>query len=208
MAFTNAEKAARYRARHPERSRESNRRCWEKHKEEYRAAGREWKRNNPPPKRSEAEQFVNQDLLPRFESHVAKSEHNCWLWTGHVEKSTGYGGFNVGGANVRTHRVAWLLYRGAIPDDLYVLHTCDVRHCVNPAHLFLGTHLDNIRDAMMKGRMNVGELCGGSKLTEREVRAVRYLGELGMSGSEIAPRFNITQQTVSDIVSRQTWREV
>ena len=77
--------------------------------------------------------------------------HDCWLWTGYTHKN-GYGGIRVNQKQIKTHRYSYTLYRGPIPPGLLVLHSCDVRNCVNPRHLFLGTQKDNVQDMMHKGR--------------------------------------------------------
>jgi predicted CXXCH cytochrome family protein len=64
----------------------------------------------------------------------------------------GYGYLSVFGRKARAHRVSWELYRGPIPKDALVLHRCDVRSCINPDHLFLGSQQANVRDAVSKGR--------------------------------------------------------
>ncbi len=88
----------------------------------------------------------------RFWHKVNKTE-TCWLWTGHTNYS-GYGLFrrSRGSQEVRAHRVSWDLHYGQVPEGLLVLHKCDVRNCVNPDHLFLGTQPDNVRDCEVKGR--------------------------------------------------------
>ena len=78
----------------------------------------------------------------------------CWVWTNAVD-SLGYGSFRRKwkGITQRAHRAAYEAFIGNIPADLWVCHTCDIRSCCNPAHLFLGTRQDNINDAMVKGRL-------------------------------------------------------
>lgn len=75
----------------------------------------------------------------------------CWFFTGCLDKD-GYGILKVGGFHQRAHRVAWALTNGPIPDGLQVNHLCDHPPCANPTHLYAGTQLDNMADAMERGR--------------------------------------------------------
>ena len=120
-------------------------------------------------------------IAKRFWARVQKTE-TCWLWTGQMHES-GYGLLRVatGVAMGRAHRISWELHRGAIPAGIYVCHRCDVRRCVRPDHLFLGTASDNIRDCAAKGRMGAqrnpslvrGEHAPGAKLSADQVAAFR-----------------------------------
>lgn len=127
------------------------------------------------------------------------------------------------------HRAAWRLFRGEIPEGsgyhgVCVLHTCDVRVCVNPQHLFLGTPLDNARDRNSKGRDNhpVGDRCGfrkrpecvphgerhhNAKLTEASVWGI-WAAEGSGTQEEIAIRFGVSRRTVGFVLKGQTWRHV
>jgi hypothetical protein len=75
----------------------------------------------------------------------------CWPWTG-TRSPKGYGFIWLDGTNRRVHRVVYELAIGPIPDDMWVLHHCDNPPCCNPAHLWLGTNADNMRDMLAKGR--------------------------------------------------------
>lgn len=103
-------------------------------------------------------------IADRFWSKVQKTDA-CWLWTSNVHHN-GYGQIaqSRNGATrqrwVWAHRVAWELTHGPIADGLLVLHRCDTPLCVNPAHLFLGTHLENIADSVRKGRYNAWRRSG------------------------------------------------
>ena len=79
----------------------------------------------------------------------------CWLWHGSITRH-GYGRFSLGLKWEKAHRAAWRIFRGAIPPGLFVLHRCDEKRCVNPRHLALGTHADNVRDALARGRYRRG----------------------------------------------------
>lgn len=83
-----------------------------------------------------------------------RGEAQCWLWAA-SRTQLGYGHFWLNMKNQKAHRVAWTLTNGSIPPGLRVLHHCDVRACVNPAHLWLGTQSDNMKDAAVKGRLNI-----------------------------------------------------
>lgn len=88
----------------------------------------------------------------RFLCSVEVQSNGCWLWRGSPEKR-GYGRFYMNGNhNVRAHRAAYVLFRGEIPAGMLVCHSCDNPGCVNPAHLWLGTGSDNMRDMVAKGR--------------------------------------------------------
>lgn len=91
----------------------------------------------------------------KFWNKVHKTEQ-CWLWTGSIIKDTGYGQFRTFGKKgrmVKAHRYSLFLYlQNKFDQELLVLHRCDVRNCVNPAHLFQGTQKDNMEDCLRKNR--------------------------------------------------------
>ncbi len=99
-----------------------------------------------------------------------------------------------------------------IQSGLCVLHHCDNPPCCNPSHLFLGTHADNMRDKMEKGRhrfgLNQGERHGNAKLTPERVRSMRMVRELGASYRQLADMFGVSHATVGHICTRKTWKHV
>ena len=89
---------------------------------------------------------------PRFLKYIKKTP-TCWLWIASKDNG-GYGTLGRDGKLEKAHRLSWEFYNGLIPKGMNVLHKCDVRDCVNPEHLWLGTQFDNMQDAVKKGRMN------------------------------------------------------
>lgn len=88
--------------------------------------------------------------MERFWTKVHKTD-TCWLWTAALR--CGYGAFKVDGKAIGAHCYSYAMAHGAIPKGLVVCHSCDVRHCVNPDHLWLGSYKDNMQDASRKGRI-------------------------------------------------------
>lgn len=167
----------------------------------------------------------------RFARHIRR-DGDCWLWTGFIAPS-GYARFTLRHAKNQytrgtAHRASWLLHRGEIPSGMMVCHTCDVRHCVNPEHLFIGSAQDNTDDMMRKGRRvapstanrmrgdnhtsrtNPERLKRGTdhhhaKITENEVLIIRASA---LKGVELAKIYGLAPVTVSRIRRRMIWRHV
>lgn len=156
-------------------------------------------------------------LKQRFWSK-AKKGPTCWLWQGN--KNNGYGVFYFKGKPISAHRFSYELANGPIPTGLRVIHQCNEKSCINPAHLFLGTQGDNLRDAISKGRWRPGchrgEQIGTSKLTAEQVREIKrlYRGDKRLhpnrelSLAEVGERFNVSGSTVHLIITGKRWSHV
>jgi hypothetical protein len=147
-------------------------------------------------------------LEERFWSHVEKTE-TCWLWKPAV-KSGDYGRIRVKGrgAKVKAHVLSYTMHVGPIPDGLNVLHHCDNPPCVRPDHLFVGTHDDNMKDKVAKGRQGKGERMGLSKLNPDLVRAIRLRLADGVGQRQTAREFKVSRTTVRWIDIGKTWKHV
>ena len=133
---------------------------------------------------------------------------NCYECISHKPGRDGYPRSRVNGKLDRTHRHVYRKFKGEIPGGMVVRHTCDNRLCCNPDHLVLGTHADNARDRVERGRGASGDRNGASKLHRNEVIRIHYFAEKGFSPVELAKIFEVTPVTIRRIISGKTWKEV
>lgn len=168
---------------------------------------------------------------------LPSNNNDCWVWTG-CRNHRGYGQFYFRGRARVSHRVAWILNFGEIPEGMSICHHCDNPPCVNPDHLFLGTMADNMSDKMTKGRLAKGPTSGAhthpdrvsrgtkhssvmkvaaargekqhmAKLTSELVLEIRKLLETsGLSQREIAEQYDVTKGTISAIHVRKNWKHI
>ena len=136
----------------------------------------------------------------------------CWEWTS-GKNGQGYGQFYLSsfpGRCVSAHRIAWILSLGKIPAGVLALHHCDNPACVNPAHLFLGTHADNAHDRDQKGRRlpPAGALNGNAKLTEADIQTIRDWDNSGVPRAEIARRLGVSPPLISRVMLGKAWKHV
>lgn len=163
---------------------------------------------------------TEEQLKARFKNKIKVSDSGCWEWQGAL-RHDGYGkAFMPGPIEIRAHRMSYKLFVGELPLDKMVCHHCDNRKCVNPDHLFLGTHDDNMKDGVKKRRFCSGELRKkfnrprkgenhpNSKLTEDKVKDIIALSRIGWSYREIAKYINANSGTVWDVVKNKTWKHI
>jgi hypothetical protein len=153
-------------------------------------------------------------LAERFERMVVPEPNSgCWLWLG-TWSSKGYGQIRRPGAKggvAQAHAVAWELHSGKrVPKGMVVCHRCDNPPCVNPAHLFVGTHKDNSDDKERKGRGNRprGSTHYAAVFSDKSVAEIRLRYAAGETGVALANAFGVCQSTIYHITSRRTWKHM
>lgn len=143
--------------------------------------------------------FSSETYFSQFVDFRGNDE--CWNWTGTTTKG-GYGRVGTDYA----HRIA-ARNAGVLTDESkYVCHSCDNRLCVNPKHLFQGTHQENVADMVNKGRNRHGESVRTARLSRKDVLAIR--ASTGMSQRELAKQYGVTQSAINFVIHRKTWKHL
>jgi len=141
----------------------------------------------------------------KFWSHVEKNKNGCWEWVGSF--ANGYGRMWTRRNLIAAHRFSYELHNDVtIPEDKIVCHTCNIRSCVNPKHLYLGTQKDN---NAQKEYMPKGEGHHKHKLLESDVVEIRkeYATD-SVTKKELATRFGVTIPAICAVIARRTWKNV
>ena len=158
-------------------------------------------------------------LEDRFnKSYIVDKETECWNWIKSLYHQ-GYGkiDFSKNGKrkSLRAHRLSYELFKGTIPKNLLICHSCDNPKCVNPEHLWLGTYKDNVEDMDNKGRRAkkykwkiYGELHFAAKLKNYQVVEIREKLAKGYKGCDLAKEFGVCKQTISSIKNGKRWNNI
>jgi hypothetical protein len=144
---------------------------------------------------------LRERLLRHVETNVVSE---CWMWTA-KRCSDGYGLLRINGRTWKAHRLSHMMFVGAIASGLAVCHRCDTPACINPAHLFAATQLENIADRTRKGRSarHIGEKNGRAKLTMDQVRFIR---SSAATAASIARELGVTKTLVCNIRKGLLWK--
>lgn len=144
--------------------------------------------------------------IERLMSHVYPEPNSgCWLWDGNIQ-TNGYGSMGSFGGDVYAHRASYEIHRGPIPKGLHVCHRCDVRACVNPDHLFLGSPKANNDDKVAKQRHVYGSRVWSAKLTEADIPVIREMRGRGRSRGDVAADFGVSTARILEIEKGRAWK--
>ncbi len=146
----------------------------------------------------------------RFKKRIKIDKNGCWIWVGSTN-NRGYGTFWNGKVADFAHHFSWeIANHQTIPNGSFILHSCDNPSCVNPSHLRLGSHKDNMEDMLSKGRQRVpkGEESGRCKYSEKIIRAIRFRAANGENTKILEKEFNISRQYLKDIIDRKYWKHI
>lgn len=131
-------------------------------------------------------------------------ENGCWLFVG-CKNWNGYGLVHRKGKTTNVHRYAWVERFGPVKEGLEVCHKCDVRLCINPDHLFVGTHDENLKDAARKGRIRRGPSHSKAKLTVAQVKDIKARR---MGSRRYSELYGVSRSTIQQIFDGVSWAHV
>ena len=137
-------------------------------------------------------------------------ENGCFICSSHSLDKDGYPKIQVSHKPYRMSRFIYEQCFGEIPKGHVVRHTCDNPSCINPEHLLTGTHADNARDKVERGRVarRPGESNPMAKLTERDVQEIKKLLDTGLTTTRVAQMFNVSRKTVANIKNGKSWKHL
>lgn len=146
--------------------------------------------------------IFKQSNIDRFFKYTQENKNGCLEWIASISKSRGYGFFWFNGKNVTSHRFAWMIKYGAIPNDLNVCHSCDNRKCVNWKHLWLGTHQHNAQDRNLKGRQRKRMF---TSQEEESIALDFYTSDT--TQKELAVKFKTTRETIAKTIRQKHFKD-
>jgi hypothetical protein len=144
--------------------------------------------------------------LGRTKNIKWKEENGCHIATSHRANSGGYPTIKINKQRIPMHRYMYEQHKGKIPDGMIVRHKCDNRLCINPEHLEIGTHADNVRDRVERNRSAIGIQHGRAKLTENDVRFIRQNTALTLT--ELGKMFGVDIKSIKLAREFKTWKHV
>jgi Autographiviridae endonuclease len=145
-------------------------------------------------------------LLERIELHyIPEPNSGCWLWCS--ESKSNYPTITINNVARRANRVMYELHKGSIPKNYEVLHSCDIKCCVNPDHLSVGTHLQNMQEASQRKRFNSrrGSANNLARLTETQVLAIRADPR---GSNTLAKIYDVDRTLIWQIRTRKVWTHI
>jgi hypothetical protein len=143
------------------------------------------------------------DLQNKIKNNVKIDNNGCWIWQRETHK--GYGRIYFDGKRMRAHRASYMAFNGELQEDMSVCHSCDNPTCVNPEHLWLGSHSENMRDGYRKGRVRLP----WQKFTAEDVLEIRRLWATGdFTQKQLAEKFNTSAGYIKVLVNRRAWQHL
>lgn len=152
--------------------------------------------------------ILTMDNILRFWDKVnpiyLKNKDSCWPWTGCKDHCDNRGTIKIQWQMYKAPRISFWMHYKVDPGVFEVCHECNNPPCVNPEHLFLGTHQENIKHSAVEGRLSTGNR---ATLSDDLVKRIRRLS-VSCTNKQLASMFSVSQSTISDIITYHTWQHI